>query len=77
MQAQLVQVAVHQPPNFGATQKPHICKVNGQWWALWPTNWPSPVDAQIEPFKSYMRMLNGISPWRPTSILIDEAFPVQ
>lgn len=59
----------HFPPGFGLTPKPHIQKVCGEWWATFPDNWPAPPLELTGALGVFLRKLNGITLWRPTSWL--------
>jgi hypothetical protein len=59
----------HFPPTFGQTDKPHICRIEGLWYVVWPIHVPV-TPAMCFPF--WVNRLNGFLQPRPDSIVYNE-----
>jgi len=62
----------HVPPGFETQLRPHIAKVDGHWWAIWPRIAAMPSDETLERvWRPYMNKLNDIIAPQPKSLLYD------
>lgn len=59
---------VRAPHSYGMTPRAHIAKVDGVWQAFFPEGWPV-TQEYFQSFVPWLRRMNGITDWRPTSIL--------
>jgi hypothetical protein len=67
---------LHTPPGFEEQNRPHIMKIHGTWWAIWPRRAAMPTEEELERlYRPFLNNLNGYVPPQPTSFLY-ETHPV-
>jgi hypothetical protein len=57
---------VHFPASFGLTSRPHIYLANGEWWGSYPGGFVLDL-ANVQALNAFLRVMNHITPHRPTS----------